>query len=93
MASTIALVSTDLKRILAYSTISHLGLMMLSLGAFGVAAAMFHLMAHGFSKALLVPWRGQRDARRGTDRHPPHGRPEARYAHHRPHLHHRGPLS
>ena len=53
MASTIALVSTDLKRILAYSTISHLGLMMLSLGTFGVAAAMFHLMAHGFSKALL----------------------------------------
>ena len=53
MASTIALVSTDLKRILAYSTISHLGLMMLSLGSFGVAAAMFHLMAHGFSKALL----------------------------------------
>ena len=53
MASTIALVATDLKRILAYSTISHLGLMMLSLGAFGYAAAIFHLMAHGFSKALL----------------------------------------
>ncbi|MDA1127193.1 MAG: NADH-quinone oxidoreductase subunit L [Chloroflexi bacterium] len=53
MAATIALVSTDLKRILAYSTISHLGLMMLSLGAFGYTAAIFHLMAHGFSKALL----------------------------------------
>jgi NADH-quinone oxidoreductase subunit L len=52
-ASTIALVSTDLKRILAYSTISHLGLMMLSLGAFGYTAAIFHLLAHGFSKALL----------------------------------------
>ena len=52
-ASTIALVSTDLKRILAYSTISHLGLMMLSLGAFGYTAAVFHLMAHGFAKALL----------------------------------------
>ena len=52
-AATIALVSTDLKRILAYSTISHLGLMMLSLGAFGYTAAIFHLMAHGFSKALL----------------------------------------
>jgi NADH-quinone oxidoreductase subunit L len=52
-ASTIALVATDLKRILAYSTISHLGLMMLSLGAFGYTAAIFHLMAHGFSKALL----------------------------------------
>lgn len=52
-ASTIALVSTDLKRILAYSTISHLGLMMLSLGAFGFTAAIFHMMAHGFAKALL----------------------------------------
>jgi NADH-quinone oxidoreductase subunit L len=52
-ASSIALVSTDLKRILAYSTISHLGLMMLSLGAFGYTAAIFHLLAHGFSKALL----------------------------------------
>ncbi len=53
MSATIALVATDLKRILAYSTISHLGLMMLSLGAFGYTAAIFHMMAHGFSKALL----------------------------------------
>ena len=53
IAATIALVATDLKRILAYSTISHLGLMMLSLGAFGYTAAIFHLLAHGFSKALL----------------------------------------
>ena len=52
-ASTIALVSVDLKRILAYSTISHLGLMMLSLGALGYTAAIFHLLAHGFAKALL----------------------------------------
>ena len=53
MGATMALVMTDLKRILAYSTISHLGLMMLSLGAFGYTAAIFHLLAHGFSKALL----------------------------------------
>ena len=53
MGATMALLHTDLKRILAYSTISHLGLMMLSLGAFGYTAAIFHLMAHGFSKALL----------------------------------------
>ena len=53
IASTMALVMTDIKRILAYSTISHLGLMMLSLGAFGFTAAIFHLLAHGFSKALL----------------------------------------
>ena len=53
VGATMALVMTDLKRILAYSTISHLGLMMLSLGAFGYTAAIFHLLAHGFSKALL----------------------------------------
>ena len=52
-AATLAMVMTDIKRVLAYSTISHLGLMMLSLGAFGVAAAMFHLVVHGVSKALL----------------------------------------
>ncbi len=53
MGATMALVHTDLKRILAYSTISHLGLMMLSLGAFGYTAAIFHLVAHGLSKAML----------------------------------------
>ena len=52
-AGTLALVMTDIKRALAYSTISHLGLMMLSLGALGLAAAMFHLVAHGVSKAML----------------------------------------
>lgn len=50
---TIALVMTDIKRILAYSTISHLGLMMLSLGAGGVVAALLHLVFHGIGKALL----------------------------------------
>ena len=49
----LALVMTDIKRVLAYSTISHLGLMMLSLGALGLAPAIFHLVAHGVSKALL----------------------------------------
>ena len=52
-AGTLALVMTDIKRALAYSTVSHLGLMMLSLGAFGLAAAIFHLVAHGVSKAML----------------------------------------
>ena len=52
-AGTLALVMTDIKRVLAYSTISHLGLMMLSLGAFGLAAAIFHLIVHGVAKALL----------------------------------------
>ena len=52
-AGSLALVATDLKRILAYSTVSHLGLMMLSLGALGMAAAILHLLVHGVSKALL----------------------------------------
>src|SRR5881398_1482097 len=53
MASLIALGQFDIKRILAYSTISQLGLMMVSLGVGGVAAGMMHLIAHGFFKALL----------------------------------------
>ena len=43
----------DLKRILAYSTVSHLGLMMLALGLNQVGAALFHLIVHGFFKAAL----------------------------------------
>src|SRR5439155_23853579 len=43
----------DIKRILAYSTVSQLGLMMVSLGVGGVAAGIMHLLAHGFFKALL----------------------------------------
>jgi len=53
MAALIAIAQTDIKRILAYSTVSQLGLMMVSLGVGGVAAGMMHLLAHGFFKALL----------------------------------------
>ncbi|HWM25427.1 MAG TPA: NADH-quinone oxidoreductase subunit L [Chthoniobacterales bacterium] len=53
MASLIALAQSDIKRILAYSTVSQLGLMMVSLGVGGVAAGIMHLLAHGFFKALL----------------------------------------
>jgi NADH-quinone oxidoreductase subunit L len=53
MGSLIALAQFDIKRILAYSTVSQLGLMMVSLGVGGVAAGITHLMAHGFFKALL----------------------------------------
>ena len=53
IAASMALVMTDLKRVLAYSTISHLGFMMLALGAGGFTAALFHLIAHAFAKALL----------------------------------------
>ncbi len=52
-AATIALVQQDIKRILAYSTISQLGYMMLALGAAGYTAGVFHLTTHAFFKALL----------------------------------------
>jgi NADH-quinone oxidoreductase subunit L len=53
MGATIALVQTDIKRVLAYSTISQLGYMFLAcgVGAFGIA--VFHLFTHAFFKALL----------------------------------------
>ena len=53
MAALIAIAQPDIKRILAYSTVSQLGLMMVSLGVGGVAAGILHLLAHGFFKALL----------------------------------------
>src|SRR5215216_5043976 len=53
LGATIALTQTDLKRVIAYSTISNLGFMMLALGAGAVGAAMFHLTTHAFFKACL----------------------------------------
>ncbi|MCH8993901.1 MAG: NADH-quinone oxidoreductase subunit L, partial [Chloroflexi bacterium] len=53
MAALLAVVVTDIKRVLAYSTISQLGYMMLALGLGGYVAAIFHLFAHAFFKALL----------------------------------------
>lgn len=52
-AASIATVNNDIKRILAYSTISQLGLMMMGLGVSGYSAGTFHLMTHAFFKALL----------------------------------------
>ncbi|MGI2748488.1 NADH-quinone oxidoreductase subunit L [Bacillus cytotoxicus] len=52
-AASIALVQTDIKRILAYSTVSQLGYMMLALGSAGYVASIFHLTTHAFFKALL----------------------------------------
>ncbi len=53
MAATIALTQVDLKKILAYSTISQLGYMMLGVGVGAYAFAIFHLVTHAFFKALL----------------------------------------
>jgi NADH-quinone oxidoreductase subunit L len=53
MAATIATVQNDIKRVLAYSTISQLGYMMLGLGVGGYTAGLLHLMTHAFFKANL----------------------------------------
>lgn len=53
LAATMGMVMQDIKRVLAYSTISQLGYMMLGLGAGGLAAGIFHLMNHAFFKAML----------------------------------------
>ena len=53
MAATIALAQTDIKKVLAYSTVSQLGYMFLGVGVGGYAAAIFHLMTHAFFKACL----------------------------------------
>jgi NADH-quinone oxidoreductase subunit L len=52
-AASMAVVKRDVKQVLAYSTISQYGYMMLGLGAGGYVAAVFHLMTHAFFKALL----------------------------------------
>ena len=52
-AASMGLVMTDVKRVLAYSTVSQLGYMVMALGLGGYVAAMFHLFTHAFFKALL----------------------------------------
>ncbi len=53
MAATIGLVQNDIKRVLAYSTVSQLGLMFVAMGVGAYAAGIFHLYTHAFFKALL----------------------------------------
>jgi NADH-quinone oxidoreductase subunit L len=53
LAASIAMTQTDIKRVLAYSTLSQLGYMFASLGVGAWTAAIFHLMTHGFFKGLL----------------------------------------
>ena len=53
VAATIAIVQTDIKRVLAYSTMSQIGYMFLAVGVGAYAAGFFHLLAHAFFKALL----------------------------------------
>jgi NADH-quinone oxidoreductase subunit L len=53
LAATIALKQNDIKKVLAYSTVSQLGFMFLALGSGAYVAAVFHVMTHAFFKALL----------------------------------------
>jgi NADH-quinone oxidoreductase subunit L len=81
MAATIGLAQTDIKKILAYSTVSQLGYMMLAAGVGAFTASIFHLMTHAFFKALLFlgagsvihAMSGEQDVRRmgGLDRRLP----------------------
>ncbi|WP_054951200.1 NADH-quinone oxidoreductase subunit L [Numidum massiliense] len=71
-AALIALAQNDIKRVLAYSTVSQLGYMMFALGSSGYTASLFHLTTHAFFKALLFlaagaviyAWHGEQDIRR-----------------------------
>jgi NADH-quinone oxidoreductase subunit L len=77
-AATIALVQNDIKRVLAYSTVSQLGYMFLALGVGAFAAGVFHVFTHAFFKALLFlgsgsvihAMSGEQDMRNMGDLHP-----------------------
>jgi NADH-quinone oxidoreductase subunit L len=53
VAGTIAITQTDIKRVIAYSTMSQIGYMIMAVGAGGYVSGLFHLMTHAFFKALL----------------------------------------
>ena len=65
-AATMGLVANDIKRVLAYSTVSQLGYMMLALGVGAPAVAMFHLLNHAFFKCLLFLGAGSVNHATGT---------------------------
>ena len=78
LAASIAFTQTDIKRVLAYSTLSQLGYMFAALGVGAFVAAIFHLMTHGFFKGLLFLGSGSViHARPRGAGHEQHGRPVA----------------
>ena len=89
-AATIAVAQNDIKKVLAYSTVSQLGYMFLAVGSGAYVAAIFHMITHAFFKALLFLGSGsvihgmhdEQDMRRM-------GRLRALHAGHRGHVHHR----
>jgi NADH-quinone oxidoreductase subunit L len=73
MAATIAITATDIKRVLAYSTVSQLGYMMLALGVGGWVAGLLHLITHAFFKSLLFLCSGSVIHATGTNEMPEMG--------------------
>src|SRR5580658_6808020 len=71
-SATIGLVQTDIKKVLAYSTVSQLGYMFLGLGVGAYAAGVFHLMTHAFFKGLLFLAAGSVIHAMGGDQEMPH---------------------
>ena len=71
-AATIGLTQTDIKKVLAYSTVSQLGYMFLGLGVGSYAAGVFHLMTHAFFKGLLFLAAGSVIHAMGGDQEMPH---------------------
>ena len=71
-AATIGLLQTDIKKVLAYSTVSQLGYMFLGLGVGSYAAGVFHLMTHAFFKGLLFLAAGSVIHAMGGDQEMPH---------------------
>ncbi|HEY8766580.1 MAG TPA: NADH-quinone oxidoreductase subunit L [Dehalococcoidia bacterium] len=66
IAALMGIVATDIKRVMAYSTISQLGYMMMGLGVGGMVAAIFHLFTHAFFKSLLFLGSGSVNHATGT---------------------------
>ena len=73
LGATIAITATDIKRVLAYSTVSQLGYMMLALGVGGWLAGLFHLITHAFFKSLLFLCSGSVIHATGTNEMPEMG--------------------
>jgi NADH-quinone oxidoreductase subunit L len=78
LAGVVSMTQTDIKKILAYSTISQIGFMVMMCGVGAFAAAVFHLLAHGFLKAFLFLSTGAALGALTPDRPHPAGRREGR---------------
>ena len=82
----LGIIQNDIKRVVAYSTLSQLGYMTVALGASAYSVAVFHLMTHAFFKALLFLGRRLGDHRHAPrPGHPQHGRPAQVHADHLDH--------